>query len=175
MKIEVISYVFFGIITGVILTINISKYLRKRNFKKKMQKAKKSEHRAVKFLENKGYQILDFQKKCFYTLYIDNKPYKIEVKADLIVKKGNKNFVAEVKTGEKVTSPKYTGTRRQLLEYYMAYRPDGLILVDMERQKIRTIKYSILRYNKEVFVKRLVWVSTILFLGFIMGFLTRGG
>ena len=110
-----------------------------------------------------------------YTLFIDDKPHRVTVKADMIVKKGSKTYVAEVKTGEKVTSPKYTDTRRQLLEYYMVYRPNGLILVDMERQKLRTVEYSILRYDKVVYIDRLIWFSILLVIGFIVGFLTRGG
>ncbi len=172
---DTISYIIFGVIVGIILTINILKYLRRWNLRKRIQKAKKSEYKAIDFMKNRGYQILDLQKECTYTLFIDDKPYKVTVKADMIVKKGNKTFVAEVKTGEKVTSPKYTGTRRQLLEYYMVYRPNGLILVDMERQKLRTVEYSILRYDKVAFAERLVWFSILLIIGFIVGFLTRGG
>lgn len=45
----------------------------------------------------------------------------------------------------------------------------------MERQKLRTVEYSILRYDKVAFAERLVWFSILLIIGFIVGFLTRGG
>ena len=83
--------------------------------------------------------------------------------------------MAEVKTGDKVTSPKYTNTRRQLLEYYMVYQPNGLLLVDMEKQKVRKVEYSILKYDRTVFINRLMWFMVIFILGFIVGFLNRGG
>lgn len=172
---DIISYIFFGIIVGIILTVNIIKFLRRRTLKKRIQKAKKSEYKAIEFMEHKGYQVIDLQKECDYKLFIDGKPHKVTVKADMLVRKGNKTYVAEVKSGEKVTSPKYTDTRRQLLEYYMVYRPNGLILVDMERQKLRTVEYSILKYDKVVFINRLIWFSSLLAIGFIVGFLTRGG
>lgn len=172
---DIIFYIIFGIIIGIILTVNIIKFLRRWNLRKRIQKAKKSEYKAIEFMENQGYQVIDLQKECAYTLFIDDKPHRVTVKADMIVKKGSKTYVAEVKTGEKVTSPKYTDTRRQLLEYYMVYRPNGLILVDMERQKLRTVEYSILRYDKVVYIDRLIWFSILLVIGFIVGFLTRGG
>ncbi|WP_213974017.1 hypothetical protein [Tepidanaerobacter acetatoxydans] len=172
---DISSYIIFGAIIGAVLTVNILKYLRRYNLKKRMQKAKKSEYKAIEFMQNKGYQILDLQKEGSYTLFIDDKPHKITVRADMIVKKDNRFYVAEVKTGEKVTSPKYTDTRRQLLEYYMVFKPNGLILVDMERQKIRTVEYSILEYDKMIYIKYLTRIFILIAIGFIIGFLTRGG
>jgi len=172
---DIIFYIIFGLIVGIFLTVYVLKYLRRWNLKKRIQKAKKSEYKAIQFIENQGYQVMDLQKESTYTLFIDNKPHMVKVKADMIVKKGNKTYVAEVKTGEKVTSPKYTDTRRQLLEYYMVYRPNGLILVDMERQKLKTVEYSILKHDKVAFLDRLLWFSILVTIGFILGFLTRGG
>lgn len=172
---DVIYYIVFGVLTGIFLTINVIRYLRKRKLIKRIKKAKRSEYKAIRFMESNGFEVIGLQKKCVYTLFIDNKPHKITVKADMIVKKGNKIYVAEVKSGEKVTSPKYTDTRRQLLEYYMVYRPSGLILVDMEKQELRTVEYSILNYEKTTYFHRLVLFSVLLIVGFVVGFLTRGG
>jgi len=172
---DVISYVVFGAVIGVFLTINVIKYLRKLKLIKRIKKAKKSEYKAIRFMESNGFKILDLQKECVYTLFIDNKPHKITVKADMIVKKDNKFYVAEVKSGDKVTSPKYTDTRRQLLEYYMVYRPSGLILVDMEKQKLRTVEYSIVTYEKTTYIRHFVLFLLLFTIGFVVGFLTRGG
>ncbi|NLZ53929.1 MAG: hypothetical protein GX892_12445 [Thermoanaerobacteraceae bacterium] len=172
---DIISYIVFGVLIGIIFTFNVIKYLRKRKLRMRVNKAKKSEQQALRFMENNGFEILDLQKRCVYTLLIDNKPHKIAVKADMIVKKGNKIYVAEVKSGDKVTSPKYTDTRRQMLEYFMVYRPNGLILVDMEKQKLRTVEYSILNYEKSTYIHHLMLCSVLLIIGFVVGFLTRGG
>ena len=140
-----------------------------------MQKAKRGEVKAVNLLEKNGYDVVDIQKEGSYTLVIDDKPRKATVKADMIVKKGNKIYVAEVKTGDKVTSPLYSDTRRQLLEYYLVYKPHGLILVDMEREKIRSVKYSFLQQDTASIVQRISWLVVLFFAGFVIGFLTRGG
>ena len=128
---DAITYVIFGAIIGVFLTIYIIKYFKRLRLVRRLQKAKRSEYKAISFMESNGFEILDLQKESSYTLFIDDRPHEIKVKADMIVKKGNKIYVAEVKTGDKATSPKYADTRRQLLEYFMVYRPSGLILVDM--------------------------------------------
>lgn len=172
---DVLSYIISGVLIGIFLTINLFKYLKRWKLKKRIEKAKNSEYKAIELMKNRGFEIIDLQKECAYTLFIDNKPHKVTVKADMIVKKGNKIYVAEVKSGEKVTSPKYTDTRRQLLEYFMVYRPSGLILVDMEKQKLRTVEYSILNHDKSAYLHRLVSAIVLLLIGFVVGFLTRGG
>ena len=116
-----------------------------------------------------------YSKDRTYTLFIDDKPNDVTVRADMIVRKGNKIYVAEVKTGEKVTSPKYRETRRQLLEYFFVYQPNGLLLIDMEKRKIKTVVYSFLKCDKTAYIKRLVFSLSLIVIGFIIGFLTRGG
>ncbi|MCG1012675.1 hypothetical protein JT739_08695 [Tepidanaerobacter sp. GT38] len=172
---DILSYIIFGALIGIFLTIVLIKYIQRWKLKKRLQKAKKSEYEAIKLMKKYGFEILDLQKKYAYTLYVDDKPHKVTVKADMIVKKGNKIYIAEVKSGDKVTSPRYTDTRRQLLEYYMVYRPSGLILVDMEKQKLRTVEYSILNHDKSEYFHRIISTSVLLIIGFIVGFLTRGG
>jgi len=172
---EIISYLIFGTVIGIFLTLYIFKYIRKLKLKKRIQKAKRREYEAISFVEKNGFDVVSLQKDAFYTLFIDNKPYKVKVKADMIVKKGNKIYVAEVKTGDMATSPKYVDTRRQLLEYYMVYRPSGLILIDMEKQKIRTIEYSIFNHEKTTFINQLPVFLLLFVIGFVIGFLTRGG
>ncbi|MDD4569946.1 MAG: hypothetical protein PHE70_07485 [Tepidanaerobacteraceae bacterium] len=172
---DIIYYITFGIIVGVFVAVNVSKYLKLRTLKRRIRKAKKGEYRAIEFIKKQGFQVVDIQKEESYTLFIDDKPYEVTVKADMIVRKGSKTYVAEVKTGEKVTSPKYKDTRRQLLEYYLVYQPNGLLLIDMEEQKIRTVVYSILKYDKAIYINRLTWSAIIFVAGLIIGFLTRGG
>lgn len=172
---DIISYIVFGVIIGILITIYILKLFRHRTLTRRIQKAKKSEYKAIQFIESQGFEVLDIQKDRTYTLFIDDKPHDVTVRADMIVRKGNKIYVAEVKTGEKVTSPKYRETRRQLLEYFFVYQPNGLLLIDMEKRKIKTVVYSFLKCDKTAYIKRLVFSLSLIVIGFIIGFLTRGG
>jgi uncharacterized protein YqhQ len=63
LKMDIIYYLIFGAIIGIFLTINIIKYIRKLQLIKRMKKAKRGEHKAIKFMENNGFEILDLQKE----------------------------------------------------------------------------------------------------------------
>jgi hypothetical protein len=52
-------------------------------------------------------------------------------------------LVAEVKTGEAAPSLATAATRRQLLEYHVAFAADGVLLVCPERGAIHRIEFPI--------------------------------
>ncbi len=52
-------------------------------------------------------------------------------------------LVAEVKTGERAPSLTTAATRRQLLEYAVAYGADGVLLVDPEAGAIREVDFAL--------------------------------
>ena len=52
-------------------------------------------------------------------------------------------LVAEVKTGEEAPNFATTATRRQLLEYHVAFAADGILLVCPERGTIHRIVFPI--------------------------------
>lgn len=170
-----LDYIIIGAIIGIFLSLYGLKLLKRWKFKRRLSKARAGEIKAVDLVKRHGFNVVDLQKEESYTLFIDKKPHTISVRADMIVKKGTKTYVAEVKTGNKVTSPTHTQTRRQLLEYFIVYRPYGLLLVDMDKQKIRTVEYSILKRDLEVLINRWLWIAIVFVGGFIVGFLTRGG
>ena len=65
----------------------------------------------------------------------------IALRADLLVERGGRRYVAEVKTGEAAPSLATAATRRQLLEYLIAYRVDGVLLVDAERGSVHEVEF----------------------------------
>ncbi|ADL08060.1 PD-(D/E)XK nuclease family protein [Thermosediminibacter oceani] len=165
--------VFLLIILGAILGILGWKYFLDLKLRKRMEKARISERGAVSLLKKHGFDIVDVQKEASYEVFVNGKPHKVTVRADVIVKKDGKIYVAEIKSGKTSPSLNTSATRRQLLEYYLVYKPAGLILVDMEQRKIKTVEYSILK--RDYFqVRYLFYAVVIFFIGFIMGFLTRG-
>ena len=88
---------------------NIKFYLYKR-------KGKKAEQKAIKLLKKKGYKIESFQTTAKGKLLQDNKTVSFLIRADLIVSKDKKKFIAVVKSG-KTASIEAINNRRQLLEY----------------------------------------------------------
>ena len=112
---------------------NIKFYLYKR-------KGKKAEQKAIKLLKKNGYKIESFQTTAKGKLYQDDETINFYVRADLIVSKDKKKFIAEVKTG-KAASIDEIYTRRQLLEYSTVFNNKNLILIDTEKNKIKKIEF----------------------------------
>lgn len=75
--------------------------------------------------------------------YVDGRPNIGYVQADFIVEKNGKKYVAEVKAGELVSDPNEPSTRRQLLEYKFAYKPMGILLVNMLDKTIHRIDFEL--------------------------------
>lgn len=98
------------------------------------------ETKAIKLLNRHGYQIESHQQRMSCSLSVDGEPVAFELIADFIVSKDGYRYVAEAKTGQGA-SPTHRGTRRQLLEYALAFDVDGVLLVDMTEQCIHDIDF----------------------------------
>ncbi len=114
-----------------------------RGSKRRNRVAQRGETAAEKLLERHGYQILDRQVQAAWTFHVDGEPVEARVRADLLVKRRGRVFIAEVKTGERAPDPKHPPTRRQLLEYRYAFDPDGLLLVDMSSRRVREVAFPV--------------------------------
>ena len=99
------------------------------------------EERAEKLLKKKGYRIVDRQVVGSWWMWVDDEEIDIQVRADFLVKRKRRLYVAEVKTGQLVTDPAFPATRRQLLEYRMVFDVDGVLLVDAEGRQIHQVDF----------------------------------
>jgi len=135
------------LILGIILGLITFYYLRKAWFRlrlnRKMGRARRAETAAVKVLKREGYRIIDMQKRVPIVTLVDGCPHDNWVQADFIVEKGGRRYVVEVKTGEQAPKVTSSATRRQLLEYFLIYRPDGILLLDMEYGKLREVNFQV--------------------------------
>ncbi|WP_170294030.1 PD-(D/E)XK nuclease family protein [Heliomicrobium undosum] len=100
------------------------------------------EQQAAKLLKREGYAVIKAQPPARMVMRVDGAPVNIHVRADYLVQRGGKTYVAEVKTGERAPRPTNGDTRRQLLEYSLIYRADGVLLVDMAAQKIHRVEFE---------------------------------
>ena len=114
---------------------NIKFYLYKR-------KGKKAEQKAIKLLKKNGYKIESFQTTAKGKLLQDDETLTFLIRADLIVSKNKKKFIAEVKSG-KAASIEEINTRRQLLEYAKVFNTKDLILIDTKKNKIKKIEFLV--------------------------------
>lgn len=109
----------------------------------RLRRSRRGERKAEKLLRRAGYEILDRQVACTYTVGVDDEEVEIELRADLLVANEEGVFVAEVKTGRSAPRIRNSATRRQLLEYAVAYDAIGVLLVDMEHRRFSVIRFPI--------------------------------
>lgn len=99
----------------------------------------RGEQDAEQLLVDHGYEILDRQLSNTFTLWCDGEAVTFDLRADLLVSKDEIEYIAEVKTGESAPSLRNAATRRQLLEYTVAYDCPVILLVDVEGQSIQEV------------------------------------
>ena len=103
--------------------------------------AQDGEARAIELLEEAGFTVLETQRAGAWTIEVDGEAVEVRVRADLWVERDGLLYVAEVKTGGQAPDPTYGPTRRQLLEYMVVFRPDGLLLVNPEQDTVTEIAF----------------------------------
>ena len=113
-----------------------SRASRRRN-----RRARKAESQAERLLEAEGYSILDRQLTQRWELEIDGEAREVFCRADLLVERGPDLYIADVKSGAVAPDPRQPATRRQLLEYLLAFDVDGALVVDMQRQRVLTVAF----------------------------------
>lgn len=101
-----------------------------------------AEGEAEHLLERAGFTVVERQVTQRFPMWVDGEPIEAWCRADLIVTRRGRAFVAEVKTGTHAPDPTKAATRRQLREYAEVFEVDGVLLVDMVAREIRSVAFS---------------------------------
>ncbi len=130
---------------GFIITVVVWRWgtrLRaSRVAQRRSHRAQRGEQAAETLLREGGYIILGRQVSHTWPIRCDGAIHLVKLRADMIVEHSGQHYVAEVKTGAKAPQITTPATRRQLLEYRMAYDVDGVLLVDVEAWQIIHIEF----------------------------------
>ena len=118
-----------------------------RRARRRARRAGAGEDGAAHLLEAAGFTIVERQARVAWAPLVDGAPVHMELRADYLVEASGELFVAEVKTGDDAPSVETAATRRQLLEYHVAFAADGVLLVCPERGTIQRVKFAIGRYT----------------------------
>lgn len=143
-----IDLFILGSIIGIIIFLRLGKYFRSRKLKLQLYRSRNAESKASKLLISEGYKIIESQKRRPIFTYLNGVEFSNWVQADYVVEKKGKQYVVEVKTGEKATQITNSATRRQLLEYFYIYQPEGILLLDMESGKIQDVQFQTIKPKK---------------------------
>lgn len=101
------------------------------------------EEEAEVLLRDAGYEILDRQISLRWEIDCDGEAMEFLLRADLLVARDGEELIAEVKTGAMAPSLGNASTRRQLLEYSVAFESPTVLLVDVERGAISEIRFPL--------------------------------
>lgn len=109
--------------------------------RRRAARAGAGEEAAALMLEDAGFVIVERQARVVWAPLVDGEPVPLELRVDYLVEHAGELLVAEVKTGEEAPSVESAATRRQLLEYHVAFAADGILLVSPERGTIQRVVF----------------------------------
>lgn len=139
-------------------TAEVRRWLRRLLVRKRAHRASAGERNAALLLAREGYAVEEFQACTEYEVTVDGAPVTIALRADYMVTREGRRFVAEVKTGSAAPRIDTPATRRQLLEYETAFNVDGVLLVDAERERIHEVAF-VRRERARVPVNGWLWFA----------------
>lgn len=139
-----IALAVLGVGVGVVAAWTIARGMRRLRMRWRGARARRMEARAAGMLEAAGYTVVAAQVSGTSTLLWNGEALEVEVRADYLVTRGGRTYVAEAKSGRRAPDPAHKATRRQLLEYAIAYEADGVLLVDTESGTVAEVCFPAL-------------------------------
>jgi len=163
-----------GGIACLILYIRFNNWLRVKRLRKRFSKSRKAEKDAEKILKKNGYAIIDAQKSKPLLITIGDKMHRYLVRIDYLARKKGKVYVVEVKSGEKIPYITNRETRRQMLEYYLAYQPSGILLLNMKNKSISEVKFQFESTKRQTIIKLTYFILGAI-ISLVLYYLLQGG
>ncbi len=110
---------------------------------------RRGQERALKLLKQYGFEVLDTEVTAPGLVQIDSKLEEYVVRADALVRRKRRTYVAEFKGGPDAGSITNRATRRQLLEYSCVFGTDGVLLVDAHANRIHYVRFVSAAQNQK--------------------------
>lgn len=126
----------------VLVVLVVRRWLASWRARRRGARAVAGEGAARGMLEEAGYEVVAAQARLEWEIFVDGEPLAVELRADYVVEREGERLVAEVKTGEAAPSLTTAATRRQLLEYRVAFGVAGVLLVCPERGTIQRVEFG---------------------------------
>ena len=138
-----VAVVLAGALVALVVARWLGAWRDSRIAKRRAFRAGAGEHDAVALLRRAGFRIVARQARIWWTPLVDGEPHETELRADYLVEADGELFVAEVKTGDEAPQLSTAATRRQLLEYHVAFGADGVLLVCPELGAIHRVEFPL--------------------------------
>jgi hypothetical protein len=136
-----LAIVLFVVVVLQALVVRARAWSRRRRIVGRVERAGEGERRALAWLGQLGFDVLGAQVAVTYPVEVDGRTVTVGVRADFLVEKDGARYVVEVKTGALAPRIETPSTRRQLLEYKVAFDVDGILLVDAEAGQLHSVSF----------------------------------
>lgn len=151
-----------AVILGAALALHlvaraVGRWWRRLRARRRHARAVRGERAAERLLERLGYAICARQAATTWAVTCDDEVHEVPLRADLVVERDGQRFVAEVKTGRVAPRLGTAATRRQLLEYRVAYDVDGVLLVDAEAGRVMRVDFRLPGGERALAWPRVLW------------------
>lgn len=116
---------------------------RSRSARRVGRIAVEGERAGAALLRRAGYQVVGHQVAHELEVEVDGERYAARLRCDYLVERDGQSWVAEIKTGDAAPSLTNPATRRQLLEYQVAYGVTGVVLVDATAGTVHEVRFDL--------------------------------
>ena len=145
-----------GLLVVLVLGVWGSRWLRRQRRRRIAKRALGAERLALELLRAEGYVVLATQVRQPWVVQCGSRRFDVQLRADAVVRRDGRRYVAEVKSTSFVADLKHGPTRRQLLEYAIAYGTDGVLLIDMYGEQVEEVTFPGLSRQPS----RTIWPAT---------------
>ncbi|UJR83402.1 hypothetical protein [Sandaracinus amylolyticus] len=158
------------VLASIAVTTWIARAWRRLRARSRQLRARRGERDAERLLARAGWVVEARQVARTLRFEVDGAPTEANVRCDLLVRRGARRCVAEVKTGALAPRLDHAPTRRQLLEYRLAFDVDGVLLVDAESGRVMEVRFPLAMPRR---MSVLLWLVAGAALGAITTLLAR--
>ncbi len=129
------------LVVGLLLGLLLARRAVRRRVAASRKLGERGRKRAHKLLRRYGFEVLDTEVSAPGLVQVDSELHEYVVRADALVRRKRRTYVAEFKGGPEASTIHHSATRRQLLEYACVFGVDGVLLVDAHRDRIHYVRF----------------------------------
>ncbi len=119
---------------------------KRRTMLERFDAGRAAEREAEFILAAAGFRVIARQISARWTMTVDGTRCEVDLRADLRVERHGRQWLVEVKSGAAAPDPLWPSTRRQLLEYSLAFGASELLLVDVTARRIHVVSFPDLEF-----------------------------
>jgi hypothetical protein len=138
----VVAALLVALLLGALGGLRVRRVLESRTSRSRTRRGLAAEKGAEKLLRKHGYRVHERSVAGSYEAQVDGSTYEVKLSADYLVTRDGALWVAEVKTGDAARFA-YSETRRQMLEYQLAFGAHGVLLVDADAGLIHEVRFPL--------------------------------